>query len=184
MKIQVIGKNITVTDAIRKSVEEKLKKLDKYFKGDDETISTRVVVRSYKVGTKIEVTIYTPNYDFRAEVQHSDLYAGIDLVIDKLLGQMRKVKARYDRKKDKINLGKAVVMEAIEEEAVAEEEMEVVRTKSIFLKPMSLEEAITRMNAIGHSFFIYLDADDEKISVVYARDNGGYGVIEAENEIK
>ena len=184
MKIQVIGKNITVTDAIRKSVEEKLKKLEKYFKGDDETISTRVVVRSYKVGTKIEVTIYTPNYDFRAEVQHSDLYAGIDLVVDKLLGQMRKIKARFDRKKDKINLGKAVVLEAIEEEAIADEEMEVVRTKSIFLKPMTLEEAITRMNAIGHSFFIYLDSDDLKISVVYARDNGGYGVIEAENEIK
>jgi putative sigma-54 modulation protein len=184
MKIQVIGKNITVTDAIRKSVEEKLKKLEKYFKGDDETISTRVVVRSYKVGTKIEVTIYTPNYDFRAEVQHQDLYAGIDLVIDKLLGQMRKLKARYDRKKDKVNLGKAVVIEAIEEEAIAEEEMEVVRTKSISLKPMSLDEAITRMNALGHSFFIYLDSEDEKVCVVYARDNGGYGVIEVENEIK
>ena len=184
MKIQVIGKNIAVTDAIRKSVEEKLKKLDKYFKGDDETLSARVVVRSYKVGTKIEVTIYTPNYDFRAEVQHDDLYAGIDLVIDKLLGQMRKLKARVDRKKEKVNLGKAVVIEAIEEEAIAEEEMEVVRTKSIFLKPMTLDEAITRMNALGHSFFIYLDSDDERVSVVYARDNGGYGVIEVENDVK
>ena len=75
-------------------------------------------------------------------------------------------------------------LKAIEEEAIADEEMEVVRTKSIFLKPMTLDEAITRMNALGHSFFIYLDSDDEKISVVYARDNGGYGVIEAENEIK
>ena len=184
MKIQVIGKNIAVTDAIRKSVEEKLMKLDKYFKGDDETLSARVVVRSYKVGTKIEVTIYTPNYDFRAEVQHDDLYAGIDLVIDKLLGQMRKLKARVDRKKEKVNLGKAVVIEAIEEEAIAEEEMEVVRTKSIFLKPMTLDEAITRMNALGHSFFIYLDSDDERVSVVYARDNGGYGVIEVENDVK
>lgn len=184
MKIQVVGKNITVTDAIRVAVEEKLAKMDKYFKGDDETISARVVVRSYKVGTKIEVTIYTPNYDFRAEVQHSDLYAGIDLVVDKLIGQMRKLKARYDRKKDKINLGKAVVIEAIEEEKIADSEMEVVRSKSIFLKPMTLDEAIARMNAIGHSFFIYLDSDDEKICVVYARDNGGYGVIEAENDVK
>ena len=49
---------------------------------------------------------------------------------------------------------------------------------------MSLDEAITRMNALGHSFFIYLDSEDLKISVVYARNNGGYGVIEAENEIK
>ena len=49
---------------------------------------------------------------------------------------------------------------------------------------MSLDEAITRMNALGHSFFIYLDTDDEKVSVVYARNNGGYGVIEVENEIK
>jgi putative sigma-54 modulation protein len=83
-----------------------------------------------------------------------------------------------------LNLGKAVVIEAIEEETIADEEMEVVRSKSIFLKPMSLDEAITRMNALGHSFFIYLDTDDEKVCVVYARDNGGYGVIEVENEIK
>lgn len=184
MKIQVIGKNITVTPAIKDAVETKLQKIERYFKGDDSVISARAVVRSYKVGTKIEVTIFTPNYDFRAEVQNPDLYAGIDLVIDKLEGQMRKLKTRLDRRKNKVNLGKAVVLEELQSEEIADEEMEVVRTKSIFLKPMTLDEAISHMDALGHSFFIYLDSDDNKISVVYHRDNGGYGVIEVENDIK
>lgn len=184
MKIQVFGKNISVTDAIRNTVEEKLNKLDRYFKSDDETVHARVVVRSYKVGAKIEVTIYTPNYDFRAEVQHEDLYSGIDLAIDKLLGQMRKLKTRLDRKKDKVNLGKAVVIEAIEEETIADEELEIVRSKSIYLKPMSIDEAISHMDALGHSFFIYLDNEDYRVNVVYHRDNGGYGVIEVENDLK
>lgn len=184
MQVQVIGKNISVTPAIKSAVEEKLSRMDKYFKGDEDTVHARVVVRSYKVGAKIEVTIFTPNYDFRAEVQNDDLYAGIDLVIDKLEGQMRKLKTRLDRKKNKVNLGKAVALEALEEEELAEEEMEVVRTKSIYLKPMNLDEAISHMDALGHSFFIFLDSDEDKVNVVYHRDNGGYGVIEVENEIK
>ena len=69
------------------------------------------------------------------------------------------------------------------EEEEAEEAEEVVRTKSIYLEPMSLDEAITRMEAIGHSFFIYLDEEDDRISVAYKREDGGYGVIEAENKI-
>ena len=67
---------------------------------------------------------------------------------------------------------------------ITRKEETVVRTKSIYLEPMSLDEAITRMEAIDHPFFIYLDEEDDKISVCYTREDGGYGVIQAENSLK
>ncbi len=185
MKYQIIGKNITVTDGIRSAIESKLSRMDKYFISSDD-VSCRVVVRSYKVGAKIEVTIFTPQMDLRAEVSNDDLYAGVDLAIDKLEGQMRKVKTRMDRSRGgKLSLGKAIALEnviSLPEESDSDET--VVRTKSIYLEPMSLDEAITRMEAIDHPFFIYLDNEDDCISVCYTRKDGGYGVIQAENSLK
>ena len=185
MKYQIIGKNIEVTDGIKQAVESKLSRMDKYFV-INEDVTCRVVVRSYKVGAKVEVTIFTPNMDFRAEVTNSDLYAGVDLAIDKLEGQMRKLKTRMDRSRGgKLSLGKALALEEIEDLPVEDdEEDEVVRTKSKDLDPMTVEEAIARMEAIGHPFFLYLDEEDDKISVVYQREDGGYGIFQAENELR
>ncbi|MBQ7250147.1 MAG: ribosome-associated translation inhibitor RaiA [Bacilli bacterium] len=180
MKYQIIGKNIEVTDAIRVVLEEKLSRLNKYFVIDDEVLA-RAVVRSYAVGAKVEITIFTKHMDLRAEVKNDDLYAAVDLAIDKLEGQMRKLKTRMDRSKEAASLGESFVLESLEEE---EAEDEIVRTKSIYLEPMTIDAAITRMDALGHSFFLYLDADDDQICVAYKRLDGGYGVIQAENKLK
>ena len=180
MKYQIIGKNIEVTDSIRVAIEEKLSRLNKYFVIDDEVLA-RAVVRSYTVGAKVEITIFTKQMDLRAEVKNDDLYAAVDLALDKLEGQMRKLKTRMDRSKEAASLGESFVLESIEEE---EAEDEIVRTKSIYLEPMTIDAAITRMDALGHSFFLYLDADDDQICVAYKRLDGGYGVIQAENKLK
>lgn len=183
MKIQIIGKNISVTDGIREKITKKLSKLDKYFDKPDE-IAAQVLVRTYKVGAKIELTIFTPyNFDLRAEVKDDDLYNAIDKVIDKLKGQMRKLKTIQSRKKDKINLGKALVLEQIEEEVIEEEKSQIVRSKSIELEPITLDDAIKCLEGTDHSFYIYLDSDDNVVSVVYKRSEGGYGVIEVENKL-
>ena len=185
MKYQVIGKNIEVTEGIKHAVESKLSRMDRYFV-INEDVTCRVVVRSYKVGAKVEITIFTPYMDLRAEVANEDLYAAVDLAIDKLEGQMRKLKTRMDCSKGgKISLGKALAFENIEaiEEEIAEDD-QVVRTKSKYLDPMTVEEAITRMEAIGHPFFLYLDEEDDRISVVYEREDGGYGIFQAENPLR
>lgn len=182
MKFQIIGKNIEVTDSIRGEIEKKLARMDKYFVIDD-SVLCRAVVRSYHVGAKVEITIFTKEMTFRAEVRNSDLYAAVDLAIDKLEGQMRKLKTRMDRTKESASLGKAIALENIVEEEEEAEEEEVVRTKSIYLEPMSIDEAITRMEALGHSFFLYFDEEDSRLSVAYKREDGGYGVIEAENKL-
>ena len=176
MKYQIIGKNIEVTDSIRADIEKKLARMDKYFVIDDNVLC-RAVVRSYTVGAKVEITIFTKEMDFRAEVKNADLYAA-----DKLEGQMRKLKTRIERKKETDSLGRALALENIRDYE-KEDPDEVVRTKSIRLEPMTIDEAITRMEALGHSFFMYLDEEDDEISVVYARVDGGYGVIEAENRL-
>lgn len=183
MKYQIIGKNIEVTDSIRAAVEEKLARMDKYFVINDD-VDCRVVVRSYKVGAKVEVTIFTKQMDFRTEVVNSDLYVAFDFAIDKLEDQMRRLKTKMSRSKGGESLGRAVAWEEFEEDEEEEENEEIVRTKSIYLKPMTLDEAIIKMEAVGHPFFLYHDADDDRISVVYKRDEGGYGVIEAENKYK
>jgi putative sigma-54 modulation protein len=184
MKYQIIGKNIEVTEAIKADIQKKLRRMEKYFVIND-TVLCRVVVSAYKVGAKIEITIFTKEMDFRAEVKNDDLYAAVDLAVDKLEDQMRRLKTRMERHKNEAEgLGKSLVFENIQEEEEAERNEEIVRTKSIFLEPMTLEEAITRMEALEHSFFIYLDSDDNEISVAYKRLEGGYGVIQVENKLK
>lgn len=183
MKYQIVGKNIEVTESIRVAIEEKLSRMDKYFVIDD-SVLCRAVVVSYKVGAKVEITIFTKEMDLRTEVRNNDLYAAVDLAVDKLEDQMRRLKTRMSRKTSKESLGRSIVFENIQAEELEEEMDEVVRTKSIYLEPMSLDDAITRMDALGHSFFLYLDEEDEEISVVYVRRDGGYGVIQAENKLK
>jgi putative sigma-54 modulation protein len=119
----------------------------------------------------------------RAEVQHDDLYAAVDLAVDKLFTQLRRFKARVKNYKQP-SLGVSMLLDATENEVETKEPSVVVRTKSLTLKPMSLDEAITRMEALGHSFFLYLDIEEQQMSVVYHRLEGGYGLIQAENKVQ
>ena len=181
MKYQIVGKNIEVTEAIDHAIRKKLNRMDKYFVITDDVLC-RALVRSYKTGAKVEITIFTKMMDFRAEVTHDDLYAAVDLAIDKLEGQMRKLKTRLDRRKHP-GLAASMVLENIADDEGEPVSDQIVRLKTIFLEPMNVEEAITRMTALGHAFFMYLDAEDMLVSVLYRRNDGGYGIIQAENKI-
>lgn len=182
MKYQIVGKNITITPAISAAVMKKLGRMDKYFNPNDEVLC-RAVARTYRSGAKLEVTIFTKEMTFRAEVKNEDLYAAVDLAIDKLEGEMRKLKTKLQKKYGHESLSESIILENIKDEEIAEENAQVVRTKSYELQPMEMEEAITRMEALGHNFFLYLDAEDERISVLYKREDGGYGIIQAENKV-
>ena len=176
MKITLKGKNIEITEAIEEKVSEKLSKLDKYFIVS-ENVEAKVLVRTYPYGQKIEVTIPTEYVLLRAEVVDQDLYNAIDLVIDKLEGQIRKYKTRLNRKsKDNKLAFNLASIEPLEDE----EEDVLVKTKIITPKPMDMEEAIMQMELIGHSFFVYRDTETDAISIVYRRNDGDYGLIETE----
>ena len=177
MKVQIYGKNITVTPAIAEKIEKKLNHLEKYFMIDENVIAN-VVVRVYPNKQKIEVTIPTKNAVLRTEVVHDDLYAAIDLAIDKLEDQIRRQKTRLTRK-HKEKLAYAFIEEA-EVLDNGDEEDELVKTKSIVADTMELDEAIMRMEMLNHNFFIYRDDETKEIAVVYKRHDGGYGLIETE----
>ena len=176
MKVSIRGKNIALTEGIETKINKKLSMLDKYFIMSD-SVEAKVLIRTYPVGQKIEVTIPTEYVLLRAEVVDNDLYNAIDLVIDKLEGQIRKYKTRLSRKSkdNKLALNVASI-----EPLDHEEEDVIVKTKSISPKPMDMEEAIMQMELIGHSFFVYRDVETNEISVVYKRHNGGYGLIETQ----
>ena len=172
MKITLRGKNIEITEAIEEKVSEKLSKLDKYFIVS-ENVEAKVLVRTYPYGQKIEVTIPTEYVLLRAEVVDQDLYNAIDLVIDKLEGQIRKYKTRLNRKsKDNKLAFNLASIEPLDDE----EEDVLVKTKTITPKPMDMEEAIMQMELIGHSFFVYRDTETDAISIVYRRNDGDYGL--------
>ena len=182
MKYQIIGKNIRITDGISAAVEKKLKKMDKYFLINDE-VECRAVVSVHGETQRVEITIFLPQMPLRAEVEDADLYAALDIAVDRLEGQMRKIKTRMDRSNNRMSLAESIDFEQVEAEKEPEEKDVVVRAKSYYLQSIKIDEAILRMEALGHDFFLYLDEDDDRISVVYIRRDGGYGVIQAENPI-
>jgi len=174
MKYQIVGKNVSITPAIEGKILKKLSVLDKFLIVKDS--ECRVVITIVPDGQKIEVTIQTKYAILRGEVINRDLYAAIDLVVDKLEDQIRRAKTKLDRR-HRENLGKAFVLSEIED---IEMEEIPVKTKSIVVDTMDLDTAIANMELLGHSFFIYRDDEEEKIAVVYKRKNGGYGLIEVE----
>ena len=175
MKISVRGKNIEITEAIESKISDKLSKLDKYFIVSD-NVEAKVLCRVYPYGQKLEVTIPTEYVLLRAEVVDSDLYTAMDLVVDKLEGQIRKYKTRLSRKSQDNKL--AFNLSSIED--VETDDDVLVKVKSITPQPMDMEEAIMQMELIGHSFFVYRDAESDSISIVYRRNDGDYGLIETD----
>ena len=180
MKIEVIGKNgFTPSAANREYAEKKLSKLEDFF-GEESNLRALVVCKVYnKQMHKVEITIPAKNLIMRAECSEQDLYAAMDKSVDKLLQQVRKYKTRVKSKLDKEGIKHQIPaeldVENLEHEITAEQ---VVKNKQIELEPMTLEEAISQMELLGHDFFVYLDKQTHKTNVLYLRKDGNYANIE------
>lgn len=172
MKYNIRGNKIDVTEAIDSYIKEKLSRLDKYLDDNDE-VEAKAVISTKGKDQKVEVTIWSGKYNIRAEETNEDLYSAMDLVIDKLERQFKKYKGKITSKKVKM----AVIPEI--EDLLEEDEQKIVRRKEVFLKPIDEEEAITQMELLGHTFFVFKNVDTDKINVVYKRNDGDYGIIEA-----
>jgi len=170
MVINVRGKNIDVTNALKEYVEKKLLKLEKYF-----DLSEAQVTLVVEKGThKVEVTIPINGLILRGEEETGDMYASIDLVVEKMEKQINKYKARFN-KKARVE-GKSAPSAAED----TYEEPRIMKTKRFAIKPMPVDEAVMRMNMLGHSFFVFSNADTEEVNVLYKRKDGNYGLIEPE----
>lgn len=173
---QLIGRNLDITDAMRRYAEDKLAKLDRF---SDQIIDARVVM-SYDAKlsgaagadpARVEVQLNVPNGIIRAEERGADTYAAIDLVVDKLERQLKRFKGRLLAKRTEEK-------PAMDEEDEAELEPAIVRVKRHVLRPMTPEDAAVQMEALGHAFFMFRNAETEDINVIYLRDDGDYGLLE------
>ena len=176
IKFSIRGENLEVTDALHSYVEDKVAKIEKYFNENQELIA-KVNLKVYREKTaKVEVTIPLGSITLRAEDVSQDMYGSIDLVVDKIERQIRRNKTKIEKKnRQKVATGKIFTADLVEQ---VEEEVKVVRTKQVDLKPIDIEEAVLQLELLGHDFFIYTDAKDGKTNVLYKREEGDLGLLE------
>ena len=173
MRFTISGKNLEVTDSMRKAVMEKLGKLERYFTPETKIIVTMSVEKDRQ---KIEVTIPLKGNVIRSEQVSNDMYVSIDLVEEVIERQLRKYKQKLvDRHQDG-----SFKREFLEYEAEDTDDIRIVRTKQFDIKPMYPEGACVQMELLGHSFYVFRNAENDQVNVVYKRKGGTYGMIEPE----
>lgn len=174
MNLIVRGKNIPITDSLRDYVEKRIFKMERFLGEIEEAQATLSVEKDRH---RVEVTIPLNGFLLRGEEETGDMYSSVDLVMDKLEKQVEKYKTKLIKKIKSRNLAEIVVSPVIQNE---EEQSQIIRTKRFAIKPMTVEEAVMQMNLIGHSFFVFSNAESEEVNVVYRRKDGHYGLIEPE----
>ncbi|MFT8363968.1 MAG: ribosome-associated translation inhibitor RaiA [Sporolactobacillus sp.] len=182
MNLNIRGENIAITPSLQEYAEKRVSKLEKYFSEPLEN-SARVNMRVHNKDQVVEVTIPMQGLLLRAEETKDDMYTAIDAVVSKLERQIKKYKTKVHRKsrQEVRSVVEGATSTAIRTAEPAAEAFEVVRRKSFVLKPMTVEEAILQMGMLGHSFFVFQNADSSDISVVYQRKDGRYGLIDQED---
>lgn len=174
MKFNIYGKNIEVTDGLRADITKKLGKLERYFTPETEI---NVTLSVEKERQKIEVTIPVRGNIIRSEQVSNDMYVSIDLVEEVIERQLRRYKEKLISRHQN---GGGFKREFLESEAEKTEEVRIVRTKRFDTKPMYPEDACVQMELLGHSFFVFRNAETDEINVVYKRKGNTYGIIEPE----
>lgn len=174
MKYIILGKNIEVTDGLRAAVEDKIGKLEKYFTPETEVHVTLSVEKDRQ---KIEVTIPVKGNIIRSEQVSNDMYVSIDLVEEIIERQLKKYKKKLTDQKQAASFFK---QDYIDKDFMDDEEIKIIRTKKFDIKPMYPEDACVQMELLGHSFFVFCNAETDQVNVVYKRKGNTYGIIEPE----
>lgn len=173
MQIKIRGKNMEVTPALDEYINKRLKKLNKFFAPDTEVQVVLSITRDNHV---VEVTVLFDNLILRGEEATGDMYLSIDMVVDKLEKQVVKYKTKINRRLRQ--KGIRLVNDKLPRAEDENDDLKIVKTKRFMLKPMPVEEAILQMNLLGHDFFVFVNADEEHINVLYRRKDGNYGLID------
>ena len=175
MNITVIGRKCTPRDSFKERVDKKLSKVDKFFTQEADAKVTATVEKSYQT---VEITVSTDSMVFRAQERADKLNDARDKCVDNLIRRIRKNKTKLEKK-----LRSGAFDEIPADDDIAEEtDFEVVRTKAVAVKPQSVEEAILQMNMLGHEFYMFRNSATNAISLVYRRKDGGYGLLEPDEE--
>jgi len=185
MLVNVKGKNIVVTDALKRYAEKKVQRLGRYFSEIREAQVVQSVQRNWHI---VEVQLEGDGVVLRSEERTDNMYASIDQVVDKLEKRIKRFKGKLYGKsleegpKEKEALKEAMTQQAAAAAAAADEPAaqapSIVRTKQFAIKPLSPDEAALEMEMLHHDFYVFLNSRTEQVNVVYRRKDGDYGLIE------
>mgnify|MGYP003301692340 CR=1 FL=1 len=169
MNITIVGRKCTPREDFKARAEKRLAKVEKFFGDDASAKITATVEKSCKI---VEVTVTKSGMLFRAEERANDMEDALDACVDSLIRQIRKNKTRIDKK-----IHSGVLDDFVAEPVEEEKDFDIIREKSVALKPQSVDEAVLQMNLLGHQFYMFLNAETDEINVVYKRNEAGYGLL-------
>ncbi len=174
MNYMISGKNIDVTEGLKQAVYDKLGRLEKFF---NEDTNAQVTFSVEKERQKIEVTIPMKGHIIRAEQVSDDMYVSIDMVVEIIERQVTRYKKRIiDQEQDAAFFQN----QFLEEEDDIDDDISIIRSKRFAVKPMYPEDACVQMELLGHSFYVFRNAETDEVNVVYKRKGNTYGLIEPE----
>lgn len=174
MKVTITAKKMQVPQGFSEQAEEKINsKLGKFF-GDD--AQAKITMSEHKEQIILELTVKYNSMIYRSERKAADKYDALDVVVDNIIKQIIKNKTKIE-KKLKANAFKEAFA-PVEEET----DFEVIKHKKFVMRPMDVDEAILQMNMLGHSFFMFANAQTGSTNVVYKRGDGNYAVLEPSAE--
>ena len=172
MRIDFTERNVTIPEDLRDYAEKKLGKLSRYFRGESDA---RILFRKEREKYKCETTIHADGIYFRASVDTTDMYASLDACVSLIERQIRKHRTKLEKR---LHTKAFEPHDDYYGTATDDNEYDVLRRKSFNMKPMTSEEAILQLQLLSHSFYMFRDSDNSgAVSVVYCRNDGGYGVI-------
>lgn len=175
MKFTFTEKRMDSSEELRAYATKKISKLDRFFKTEAEAYVTFSIERGRFLA---EITIHNNGLFYRASELTNDMYASVDSGVAAIERQIRRNKTRLEKRLREGALEREVIPAYAPAEEETDEVFKIVRRKSFSIKPMSVEEAILQMNLLGHEFFVFKNMDaDDAVSVVYKRNQGGYGLI-------
>lgn len=177
MQIAVTFRHMESSDAVRSYAEEKLARVKKYI---EEPIDAQVVLSvQKKIYHRAEVTMVAKGLTMKSAEEKNDMYAAIDLMVDKIERQLKRYKEKLKRHKGGNGAQRLIEKAVISASSVDEgdENPEIIRSHSFFIKPMSVEEAVMQMDLLGKDFLVFTDDRSEEMNVVYRRKDGNYGLI-------
>ncbi len=178
MDVSIFTRNMEMTPRLSDYVDKKVEKLDRYLSSIDEARMDLSVenTRNAAHSQVAQLTVRVRGTILRAEERTQDMFASIDAVLDKMHRQIARYKGK---RRDRHQAGAELPFPPLEE-PVTEPEGEIVRVKRFDVRPMIPEEAIEQMELLGHSFYIFFNADEDFVNVVYKRGDGNYGLLQPE----
>jgi putative sigma-54 modulation protein len=190
MEIAIRGRNVEISEPLRRTVEEKVTRLARYLDGMDRVEVVFSEERNPRISERdvCEVTMHGHGHIIRARAAAPDTFAAVDRMVAKLEHRMEKLKGKligrsHPRRHESVDFGTDRARPTDDDDAEEADEgpgqPRIVKTKAFHIKPMTPEEAALQMELLGHDFFFFTNAETARAAVVYRRNDGHVGLIDA-----